>query len=476
MQVKDDSCSEPRVDLLEIIMRAINEARPEWEVGWSASRKGRSDKRLSCCLLDLYPGVRDCSDIPQADLPLIKDHIEKQGYKVASIFASFGGLQVTFLLPSDADRFMALGLFAVPAKVSRHLARVEPLKEIPLERPFKLVVSGMRDWEQMKGQIEKWARKIAPGSWIGSRSTDLNTDLFIFSMSTWADTLKVLRAEESFRKIFPDSISAPRQLWDYNKNPTRRTLGDQGTRGADQITSTIRSMAAEIRKLRNEVRSVQLKQDDMSSAQLKLMDQVLSLDQRICITQQALLVQGHEEKIWSRVVELESQIGSLWVSLLFPASQQRRDEIQSALDLLITELDSKRAELSTTSEQFASVIGNGPPGNLLPAPQLGDAPAVEQQPLKRMPKNSPSVPATRLCKKRRTMEDLPAVKTVPESPVLHPTADLVCSACVLSIPYDSVNAGAHSLRLRPMKQALNHLEPQPQGSNSALAGLCGGVV
>ena len=87
----------------------------------------------------------DHSDIPQADLPLIKDHIQKQSFKVTSIFASFGSPQITFLLPSDADRYMALGTFAVPPKVSKHLAHVEPLKEIPLEHPFELVVSRMHN-------------------------------------------------------------------------------------------------------------------------------------------------------------------------------------------------------------------------------------------------------------------------------------------------------------------------------------------
>lgn len=115
-------------------------------------------------------------------------------------------------------------------------------------------------------------------------------------MSTWANTLKVLGAEELFRKIFLNSITALCQLWNYNKNPTCRTLDDQITRGVDQITSTIKSMAIKIHELGNKIQSIQLKQDDMTSAQLKLMDQDLLLNQRICIMQQALLVQEYEKK------------------------------------------------------------------------------------------------------------------------------------------------------------------------------------
>ena len=119
--------AEPRVDLLEIVMDAIVEAKPEWEVRWSASKKGRSNKHLSCHLLNLYPGVTDHTAIPPNHLPLIKAHIEKKGLKISSIFASFSGPQITFLLPSNADSFNALHFIDVPARVSTERAHIEPL-------------------------------------------------------------------------------------------------------------------------------------------------------------------------------------------------------------------------------------------------------------------------------------------------------------------------------------------------------------
>lgn len=125
-------------------MDAIVEARPELEGRWSASRKGKSDRHLSHCLLDLYPGITGRSAFAPEHPPLIKAHIEKKGYKISSIFASFGGPQITFLLP-DADRFMALQFTDVLAKVSKERARIEPGKEIPILRPFELVVKGAQN-------------------------------------------------------------------------------------------------------------------------------------------------------------------------------------------------------------------------------------------------------------------------------------------------------------------------------------------
>ncbi|KAG6884474.1 hypothetical protein C0993_010731, partial [Termitomyces sp. T159_Od127] len=142
-------------------------------------------------------------DIPTKHMPIIRSHIEKMRYKVTSIFPLFGGPQITFLLPKDADRFMALGSINVPSKVLRHLAQVELLKEIPVERPFELVVAGARDYDELGSLVEKWARKTSPGTFIGMRSTDLNTDLVIFSMSTWAASLAILKSEASFRSTSP---------------------------------------------------------------------------------------------------------------------------------------------------------------------------------------------------------------------------------------------------------------------------------
>ena len=59
VEISPSGEAEPHVDLLEIMMDAIVESRPDLEVRWSASRKGKSNKCLFCCLLDLYPGVTD---------------------------------------------------------------------------------------------------------------------------------------------------------------------------------------------------------------------------------------------------------------------------------------------------------------------------------------------------------------------------------------------------------------------------------
>ena len=172
--------AEPCVNLLEIVRDAIVEAKPELEVRWSAGRKGRSDKHLLCRLLDLYPGITDCSAIPPEHLPLIKAHFEKKGFKVASIFASYSSPQLTLLLPSDVDRFNALQFIDIPVKVSKECAHIEPLKEIPILRPFELVIKGARDYNHLESVLERWIKKMAPHSLIKMRTTFVNSDLIIF--------------------------------------------------------------------------------------------------------------------------------------------------------------------------------------------------------------------------------------------------------------------------------------------------------
>lgn len=129
-------------------------------------------------------------------------------------------------------------------------------------------------------------------------------------------------------------------------------------------------------------------------------------------------------------MELESQIGSLRVSLLFPTNQQRTEEIQAALDSMTIELAGKRAELSTTSEQFASVTG-APPAPALPAPQPLPIPTIEH--LHKPASKSPSTTqSTRLRKKRKTMDDLPSDRNVSAPVLSYSDSDMVCFNCGLT--------------------------------------------
>ncbi|KAG6876614.1 hypothetical protein C0993_001897 [Termitomyces sp. T159_Od127] len=142
---------------------------------------------------------------------------------------------MSFIIPAQADQFMALGKIKVPASVSKYMACIEPLKEVPIERAFELVVTGARDYDELSEIVEEWARKMVPGSFISLHTTDLDTDLYIFVMDTWEATLKILRSERLFRKQCPDpTIATPCLLWDHNNNPLQKTtLEEQVFKGAD---------------------------------------------------------------------------------------------------------------------------------------------------------------------------------------------------------------------------------------------------
>ncbi|KAG6898794.1 hypothetical protein C0993_004162 [Termitomyces sp. T159_Od127] len=328
----------------------------------STSRKGRSDKRLSCRLLDLYPGLTSRNDVPAEHLPVLREHIEKQGFRVASIFASYGGPQITFLLPADADRFMALGSLAVPSRVSKHVARIEPLKEIPIERPFELVVTGARDFDQLERILVPWIKRRVPKhSFIESRTTDLNSDLIIFSLASWADTLSILRCGDDFRAKFPETISPPRLLWDYNDNPLRKTLlGDQVSRGADQISGTVSSLVREVRELRGEVQSVKAQQADVLANQKVMFNLISDLDHRMSTSQQAILLQSLELRLRSQIGDLETQASSLRVAICLSDDSDEKADLQATATEVKRDLALKRQELAGVTGKFESVTGVQP--------------------------------------------------------------------------------------------------------------------
>lgn len=154
----------------------------KWEVRWSTSHKVRSDKHLSYHLMDLYLRMTKHDDIPTEHLSILQYHIEKLGYRVVSIFASFGCPQIIYLLPNNAGCFMALSLLVVSSKISKCVAQIKLLQEIPIEKPFELVVLGVRDLDQLEKHVVTWTKKMVQCLFINSRSSDLKSDQIIFSL------------------------------------------------------------------------------------------------------------------------------------------------------------------------------------------------------------------------------------------------------------------------------------------------------
>ena len=169
------------------------------------------------------------------------------------------------------------------------------VKEIPILCPFELVVTGARDFDHLEGILEKWIKKMVPHSLIDMRTTLLNSDLVIFSMSTWADTVKILRCADSFQRHFRNQLASPRLLWDYNDDPlNKNSLGDQVAKGASLIGGNVASLSRQIQELHGEVTVIRCQQEDLITNQTKMCQAISDLDIRVSQTQQALLIQGQE--------------------------------------------------------------------------------------------------------------------------------------------------------------------------------------
>ncbi|KAF5380096.1 hypothetical protein D9615_006221 [Tricholomella constricta] len=335
---------------------------------------------MSARLLNLYPGTVDPKSIPSEHLPLISACIEKKGFKVASIFASYGGPQISFLLPHDADRFVALKTIEVPAKVSKHRATIEPVREIKIEHPFEIVIQGAGQYDGAGQLITKWAERTVREPTMSARSPVANPDLVIFHVSTWAATLKVLQAVDSFRRVFPqEEIFAPRLLWEHNNKPIyRRALGDQVSKGADQITASVSLLIREVGELKSGLAAVQQQQVTLSSNQDRLLGFVSSLSDRITTTQQALLVQGQQQQFRSMVGDLDGQINSLRVYMLMSQDAGEKREMKDQLDDLVRQRDEAKVHLGSSTLELAAVMGVPAvaPPPVMGAPGVAPPPAV----------------------------------------------------------------------------------------------------
>ncbi|KAF8065062.1 hypothetical protein FPV67DRAFT_167564 [Lyophyllum atratum] len=433
--------TEPRDDILAIVKEELEKRKTDWEVRWSASGKGKSDKRMSCRLLNLYPAGTDRSDIPSEHLPLIRAHIEKKGFKVASIFPSFGGPQVVFVLPRDADRFMALGTIDVPPAVSKSRATIQPLKEVIIQRAFELVVTGARDFEGLGDLVAKWARRTAPQSFLEFRSDSQHPDLIIFSMTTWAATSTILKSSELFRAAFPyPTIAPPRLLFDHNSAPLKPTsLGDQVAKGASQVTGSVAALTRQLEEVKSGLAAVQQQQTSIRENQEQMGAMMMSMNNRINETQNAMMVQGRDQQNRSHVIDLQSQLSSANLMLLMSGSNPAlADAMRTQIDGLNRDLEEAKGELSNSSRQLTSMSTPAiqpPPGYMAVAPASHSTspdsssasgrrssgqiipPSTSVQPLPGpriiIPAPRPATSGSSAAKRRRT-------ETVPEAPVNDP--------------------------------------------------------
>ncbi|KAF9463160.1 hypothetical protein BDZ94DRAFT_1309072 [Collybia nuda] len=340
---------------------------------------------MSCHLLNLYPGVTDCEGIPSEHLGPIKEHIDSKGFKVANIFASYGGPQVTFLLPQDADRFMALQRIIMPAKISKHKATIEPIKETPILRAFELMVVGACDYDRLAELVVKWARKTSPKCFLEVRSDPTHSDLIIFSMSTWTATRKILNSSSLFRSSFPNSISTPCLLWDHNSNPLKKNaLGDQVARGASQISSTVAALAWEVGELKSGMAIVQRQQEVLHANQEQVFGMIDSISSRITDTQNAIISQARDQQLRSRLIDLEARHGQIQLTILFTTNPLHSQALQAQLAIISDQVNRARADLEESSNHLSVIMGcpaipppptitAPPPTPILPQPTLSNA-------------------------------------------------------------------------------------------------------
>lgn len=303
---------------------------------------------------------------------------------------------------------------------------------------------GARDFDELGSFVEQWARKTVKSLFVSGCSTDLNADLYIFSMATWSATLAILKNESSFRKRFPsDNISAPRLLWDYNNNPLNKaSLGEQVSKGAGMISGTVKSLEREVRELRSEMQSMQSQQADMMNHQTKMLEFMTNLDRRIGTTQQAFLIQGCEIQIHAQLSEMESQIGTLCVAALLATDLARKAEIEATMERLKGDIARKRAELADNTDRLVGVTGMGTMSH--PATIANHAPAPTLVVVTSPPVETPLAPPSRP-KKRKTMDTADCAKCMNQARAVSVRSN--CSFSFLAVAVDT--------RIQPIRVTLN---------------------
>ncbi|KAF8057051.1 hypothetical protein FPV67DRAFT_637843 [Lyophyllum atratum] len=176
-------------------------------------------------------------------------------------------------------------------------------------------------------------------------------------MTTWAATSTILKSSELFRAAFPyPTIAPPRLLFDHTSAPLKPTLlGDQVAKGASQVTGSVAALTRQLEEVKSGLATVQQQQTSIRENQEQMGAMMMSMNNRINKTQNAMMVQGHDQQNRSGVINLQSQLSSANLMLLMSGLNPALADAMRTIDGLNRDLEEAKGELSNSSRQLTSM-------------------------------------------------------------------------------------------------------------------------
>jgi hypothetical protein len=379
--------AEPRVDLLEMWGMALDSKHPEWEVAWAPTTAG-TDKRMWLRFPDLREGL------PEVDQPKCIKHIlewaDKKKYNVCKHFGGKTGITLQLASPQLVDKLTAEGTIHIPGIPNR--VPVTKGKQIEIQHAFELIIRGVptTKYQGIDNMIVSWLIDNFNDSdgnptYAGSRApdNDLDSQSFIFHMTTWEATSRVLSKsshasfEKAFARFMKDDMMLPATIYETNGAPFQRrekvNLASEFSKGKDSFNESLKSIrqtiAEEIGEVRKEMRNgnetLQAQMTANTNSISALTGSVQQLQESNANIQRAVLAQATEMALSRNLNDIATARMMAYVNWVVETDPEQK----LALKGVLNEIQQSEAAMKVKMEEArnnAHLIMGGPPGLSLP--------------------------------------------------------------------------------------------------------------
>ena len=410
----DDDSSEPRSDLLQMWMSALADHDSKWHVAWAPAKQG-TDKRMYIRFPDLNAASGD-QEAPKEKLLL---WAKSKNYPVCQSFANAGGIILAMANPAHVDQILSTGSHTI--KGFPHPLRTLPARQVEIQNIFEMIIMGVpADYENMDGLLEEWIDNTFANDGVskmaGRRTPPSEPETFVFHMTSWTDTSKILSAK--FQEMFLDdfkkygtSLLPPQMLFKVNSDGFYRPRGNVRTeiqKGASTIDGSIKDLQRQFNDMvqtnQQQFQATQLQFATITSSLNTVTHTISSLENRVVNTQRALLAQAQEVSISRNLSDTNTDILRLQTKLLVESDPLKLQLITRLLETAEEQQKHLEESAKKYSREFLTIVG-GPIGQIKPPPTTTSSTTLT--PVNTDPQNhSTSTPTIPLITRRRTSGEI----------------------------------------------------------------------
>jgi hypothetical protein len=295
------------------------------------------------------------------------------GFPVVNSYFNPGGVMLCLASPTDIDTILLQGTIKKVTGISMPLQPVHG-QQVEIEDVFEMAITGLSsnyDLDDLHDMLKEWLAETFVSNdettFAGTRTVTSEPEMFIFHMTTWKATCEVLSdsSRDRFLQAFKpyEMLQPPQLLHVLNTSSLGKRPGSvckDLTDGAMLVTEGINKLHREFndyKEVNNQMHdATQLQLTNTTLTLMTLTNTVNSMEDRIVMTQHAILFQSQEMSLMHSIMELRLNTLSARLSLLMEADKGKKIELATLLGSMQKEENRLKMELTKMGRDFLTLV------------------------------------------------------------------------------------------------------------------------